>query len=80
MSRRGLRYTPAFVAYLRATLSPTRASDEERNQARDALQRALLVEVILSRQLADGSWPLRGPPLFYRLLPARALSPRLSRK
>jgi hypothetical protein len=58
------RYSPAYVAYLRATLSPTRASDEERNQTRDALQRALLVKVVLSRQLADGSWPLGGPPWF----------------
>ncbi len=58
------RYSPAYVAYLRATLPPSRASDEERNQARDAVQRSLLVELISPRQLPDGSWPLGGPPWF----------------
>jgi hypothetical protein len=58
------RYSPVYVANLQATLSPTRAGDQERNQARDALQRSLLIDVILIRQRADGSWPLGGPPWF----------------
>jgi hypothetical protein len=58
------RYSPAYVAYLRVTLPPTQASEGERNQARQALQWAPMVEVILSQQMADGSWPLGGPPWF----------------
>jgi len=58
------RHSPAYVTYLRATLPPTRAKDKETEEAHNVLQQSFLVEVIFSRQLPDGSWPLGGPPWF----------------
>ncbi len=60
------RYSPAYAAYLRASLPP----DGDRAKAalaRDDLARSPIVATILEQQNADGSWP-PGPPSF-RLYP-----------
>ncbi len=65
---REAKYSPAYVEYLKASLSPPQHTTESLRRAQEALWETPIVRVILAHQAQDGSWPLGGPPWF-RIFP-----------
>ena len=52
------RYSDIYVDFLKASLLPFRRADEDTRPLTNRLWQTPIVEVILSQQQPDGSWPL----------------------